>query len=166
MWFHTRSGVLTCKQNDDFIELDFPATPATAITIPPTLSEALGVEPVYLGKSCFDYLAAFDSEDAVRSLKPDFRKMEKIPVRGVIATAPADDPSFDFVSRFFAPALWRGRRSGLRFGTLLSDALLGRTAEQDQPDGTSSVGSWRCASTQAQWRPCDSGWSGCDRVAR
>jgi len=103
--FHTRSGVLTCTQNGDFIELDFPATPATAVTIPPELSEALGVEPMWLGKSCFDYLAVFDSEDAVRSLKPDFRKMEKIPVRGVIVTAPADDPGFDFVSRFFAPAL-------------------------------------------------------------
>jgi len=103
--FHTRSGVLTCTQNGDFIELDFPATPATAVTIPPELSEALGAEPMWLGKSCFDYLAVFDSEDAVRSLKPDFRKMEKIPVRGVIVTAPADDPGFDFVSRFFAPAL-------------------------------------------------------------
>jgi len=103
--FHTRSGVLTCTQNGDFIELDFPATPATAVTIPPTLTEALGVEPLWLGKSCFDYLAVFDCEDAVRSLKPDFRKMEKIPVRGVIVTAPADDPRFDFVSRFFAPAL-------------------------------------------------------------
>lgn len=103
--FHTRSGVLTCTQNGDFIELDFPATPPTAVAITSALSEALGAEPSYLGKSCFDYLAVFDSAEAVRSLKPDFRKMEKIPVRGVIVTAPADDPSFDFVSRFFAPAL-------------------------------------------------------------
>ena len=103
--FHTRSGVLTCTQNGDFIELDFPATPPTAVPITSALSEALGAEPSYLGKSCFDYLAVFASAEAVRSLKPDFRKLEKIPVRGVIVTAPADDPSFDFVSRFFAPAL-------------------------------------------------------------
>ena len=103
--FHTRSGVLTCTQNGDFIELDFPATPATSVAIPATLIEALGVEPSYLGKSRFDYLAVFDSAEAVRTLKPDFRKLEKIPVRGIIVTAPADDPQFDFVSRFFAPAL-------------------------------------------------------------
>lgn len=103
--FHTRSGVLTCTQNGDFIELDFPATPATSITILATLTDALGAEPLYLGKSRFDYLAVLDSAEAVRSLKPDFRKLEKIPVRGVIVTAPADDLQFDFVSRFFAPAL-------------------------------------------------------------
>ena len=103
--FHTRSGVLTCTQNGDFIELDFPSTPPTAVPITSALSEALGAQPSFLGKSCFDYLAVLDSAEAVRSLKPDFRKLEKIPVRGVIVTAPADDPSFDFVSRFFAPAL-------------------------------------------------------------
>ncbi len=103
--FHTRSGVLTCTQNGDFIELDFPATPPNSVAIPPALSEALGAEPSYVGKSCFDYLAVFDSAEDVRTLKPDFRKLEKIPVRGVIVTAAADDPRFDFVSRFFAPAL-------------------------------------------------------------
>ena len=60
---------------------------------------------MYLGKSRFDYLAVFDSAEAVRSLKPDFRKLEQIPVRGVIVTAAADDARFDFVSRFFAPAV-------------------------------------------------------------
>lgn len=103
--FHTRSGVLTCTQDGDFIDLDFPATPATSVEIPPTLSEALGAQPAYLGKSRFDYLAVFDSAEAVRSLIPDFRKLEQIPVRGVIVTAPADDDRFDFVSRFFAPTV-------------------------------------------------------------
>lgn len=103
--FHTRSGELICTQNGDFIELDFPSTPATPVAKSPALSEAFGVEPVWVGKSCFDYLAVFDSEEVVRSLNPDFRKLEKMPGRGVIVTAPADDPGFDFVSRFFAPAV-------------------------------------------------------------
>lgn len=103
--FHTRSGVLTCTQDGDFIDLDFPATPATAVTIPPELSEALGAEPAYLGKSRFDYLAAFDSAETVRNLKPDFRKLERLPVRGVIVTSAADDVRFDFISRFFAPTV-------------------------------------------------------------
>ena len=103
--FHTRSGVLTCTKDGDFIELDFPATPSTPVAIPPALSEALGVEPVHLEKSRFDYLAVYESAEVVRSLKPDFRKLEQFPMRGVIATAPADDPRFDFVSRFFAPSV-------------------------------------------------------------
>jgi len=103
--FHTRSGVLTCTKAGDFIELDFPATPAITAEIPSQLTEALGVKPTYLGQSRFDYLAVFDSEEIVRSLKSDFRKLERIPVRGVIVTAPSDDPRFDFVDRFFAPAV-------------------------------------------------------------
>ena len=103
--FQTRSGVLTCTQDGDFIELDFPATPATAVEIPTELSISLGAVPVYLGKSCFDYLAVFDSAKTVRSLNPDFRKLENFPVRGVITTSLADDDRFDFVSRFFAPAV-------------------------------------------------------------
>lgn len=105
IYFHSRSGVLTCTQNGDLIELNFPATPPTAVAVPRLLSEALGAAPSHAGKSCFDYLAVFDSEAAVRALKPNFRQLETIPVRGVIVTAPADDPGFDFVSRFFAPTL-------------------------------------------------------------
>ncbi len=103
--FQTRSGVLTCTQDGEFIELDFPATAAAAVEIPAELSNALGAVPNYLGKSCFDYLAVFDSAKTVRSLRPDFRKLEKLPVRGVIATSIADDGQFDFVTRFFAPAV-------------------------------------------------------------
>jgi PhzF family phenazine biosynthesis protein len=104
--FQTRSGVLTCTRDGDFIDLDFPATPPTEVEIPAELSEALGLEPTYLGKSRFDYLAVFESADAVRSLKPDYRKLERFPVRGVIVTAASDDDvQFDFVSRFFAPAV-------------------------------------------------------------
>lgn len=103
--FRTRSGVLTCTKASDFIELDFPATPASPVEIPPELSEALGAVPISLGKSRFDYLAVFESEEIVRALLPDFRKLEKIPVRGVIVTALSDDPRFDFVDRFFAPAV-------------------------------------------------------------
>ena len=51
----------------------------------------------------FDYIAQFDSEEAVRSMKPDFAKLAKLELRGVCVTAPGKD--CDFVSRFFAPKL-------------------------------------------------------------
>ena len=135
--FHTRSGVLACTQVGDFIELDFPATPAAAMAPPATLVEALGVEPVFTGSSKFYLLVALASAAAVRSLRPDFRKLLDVPTLGVIATAASDDPKFDFISRFFAPALgvnedpvcgsaqarWRPRDARRAGG----DGLAGRT---------------------------------------
>lgn len=103
--FHTKSGLLTCTREGDFIELDFPATPASEVSPPANLLDALAVPPVFVGKSRFDYLTVFESAEAVRSLRPDFARLAQLPVRGVIATAPSDDPRFDFLSRFFAPAV-------------------------------------------------------------
>jgi PhzF family phenazine biosynthesis protein len=103
--FRTLSGVLTCTRNGDFIELDFPATPPQPAEPPPLLIEALGAQPRDVARSKYDYLAVFDVAETVRILRPDFRKLEEIPCRGVIISAPSDDPAFDFVSRFFAPRL-------------------------------------------------------------
>ncbi len=103
--FHTRSGVHACTRDGDFIDLDFPSTPATEkVTVEP-VAAALGVQPVSVGKSKYYMLAIVESADVVRSVKPDFRKIGDLPTKGVIVTAAADDPKFDFVSRFFAPAL-------------------------------------------------------------
>ena len=47
--------------------------------------------------------SSLDTELAVRSLKPDIAQIAAFPVRGLIVTARASTPGFDFVSRFFAP---------------------------------------------------------------
>jgi PhzF family phenazine biosynthesis protein len=101
--FQTKSGVLTAKRVENgWIELDFPATPASPIDPPSGLFEALGVKSRYVGKTRFDYLVEVDSADVVRKLQPDHAKVKKLAVRGVIVTARGDG-EFDFVSRFFAP---------------------------------------------------------------
>jgi PhzF family phenazine biosynthesis protein len=102
--FFTQSGLLGAVRTDDGIELDFPAKLATAANPPPGLIEALGVQPLYVGKSAFDYLLLFGSESTVRDLSPDFVRLRKVEARGIIVTARSDDRRFDFVSRFFAPA--------------------------------------------------------------
>jgi PhzF family phenazine biosynthesis protein len=102
--FHTRSGVLTCAQRDRSIELDFPATSAQPVDPPAGLLDALGVAAEFVGKSKFDYLIVIDSEQALRSVTPDFRKLVHLNTRGIIVTARSVAPRFDFVSRFFAPA--------------------------------------------------------------
>lgn len=103
--FHTKSGTLTCTRDGDFIELDFPATPLQEAEPNAGLIVALGVEPVFVGKSKFDDLVQVESEEAVRSLKPDFSQLRELSMRGVMVTSVSDDPSFDFVSRFFAPGV-------------------------------------------------------------
>jgi PhzF family phenazine biosynthesis protein len=102
--FHTASGLLTANQVGDWIELDFPATPGVHTEPPPGLIEALGVEPLAVLRSQFDYLVEVKSEADVRTLAPDFTRLRHIETRGVIVTARAEQDAFDFVSRFFAPA--------------------------------------------------------------
>ena len=101
--FHSLSGELTCARRDDFIELDFPATPVTPAEPSVDLCEALGIEPSWQGKSQYDTLALIQSEEALRSLRPDFQRLRALPSRGVIVTSTSNNPRFDFVSRFFAP---------------------------------------------------------------
>jgi len=102
--FHTKSGLLSANQNGKLIEMNFPATPATAVDAPPGLLQALDVKAKYAGKSKFDYLIEVESEDVVRSLNPDIGQIKTLPVRGIIVTAKTKSDGFDFVSRFFAPA--------------------------------------------------------------
>ena len=102
--FYTRSGVLTASREGDWIELDFPAIPEEPVQTPIELEAALGVKPIYVGKSRFDYLVEVATEDEVRRTAPDFGLLARLPSRGVILTSLAASGRFDFVSRFFAPA--------------------------------------------------------------
>jgi PhzF family phenazine biosynthesis protein len=103
--FDTRSGLLTAKKQDDWILLDFPAEPSGPIPCPEGLAAALGAEPVYVGKNRFDLLVEVPSAVVVEGMKPDMAALARIPARGVIVTARSDLPDYDFISRFFAPAI-------------------------------------------------------------
>jgi PhzF family phenazine biosynthesis protein len=104
--FATRSGRLTCTRDGDWITMDFPADPPAATPPAPGVLDALSVEqPVFAGRSSFDAFVALDSETAVRQCAPDMSALAARTERGAIVTAPADDAAFDFVSRFFAPAV-------------------------------------------------------------
>ena len=103
--FQTRSGLLTAQKQDNWIEMDFPATPAAAADAPVGLVEALGVMPLFVGKTKFDYLIQVGSEQEVRTLAPDFDALRQVEARGIIVTSVADMPEVDFVSRFFGPAV-------------------------------------------------------------
>ena len=101
--FHTRSGLLSARLRDGWIELDFPAEPASSAEAPKVLLEALTVKPLFVGRNRFDYLVEVDSEPIVRGLAPDLRRLAALRERGVMVTSRSDSPQYDFVSRFFAP---------------------------------------------------------------
>jgi PhzF family phenazine biosynthesis protein len=102
--FHTRSGLLTASRRDGLLWLDFPATPATEAAAPAELVRGLGVPLRFVGRTPFDYLVEVDSEETLRRLEPDLGLLGRLPVRGIIVTAPSAAAERDFVSRFFAPS--------------------------------------------------------------
>lgn len=103
--FHTKSGLLSAtRMSDGRIDLDFPARPATPMETPAGLAEALGAPVLSVWSSADDELVEVTSEEVVRSLKPDFQRLRQVPLRGAIVTARSAG-SYDFVSRFFAPAV-------------------------------------------------------------
>jgi PhzF family phenazine biosynthesis protein len=102
--FHTLSGVLTCRKDGAWIEMDFPAVIAHPVPPPDGLREALGCELVVTAANGMDYLVEVADEKTLRALQPDFTALAQQPVRGVIVTCRSESPEFDFLSRFFAPA--------------------------------------------------------------
>ncbi|HMI85757.1 MAG TPA: PhzF family phenazine biosynthesis protein [Polyangiaceae bacterium] len=101
--FLSKSGTLTADWRDGLIELDFPASPTAAVDAPPELAAGLGVEFTFVGKTAFDYLVEVASEEVVRAVRPDMTALARIKTRGIIVTARATTPTYDFVSRFFGP---------------------------------------------------------------
>jgi PhzF family phenazine biosynthesis protein len=102
--FQAQSGALQATRRGEWIELDFPATPPVECEPPAGLAEALGVEPRWVGRSRFDFVAIVDDEAAVRGATPEPGALRRVDARGVILSGPANPGrGFDFVSRFFAP---------------------------------------------------------------
>jgi len=101
--FHTRSGRLAAHREQDRIVLDFPAEPVAACSPPAGLAQALGAEPVWVGKGRGHWLAELASEKAVRGLAPDTAALARMGAGSLIVTARSDEPADDVVSRYFAP---------------------------------------------------------------
>jgi predicted PhzF superfamily epimerase YddE/YHI9 len=101
--FFTRSGLLTAECGPHGPTLDLPARPPDAWPLWQDLPALLGVRATFLGKIGLDCLVEVESEQTVCSLRPDFARLARYPVRGIIVTARARQQPYDFVSRFFAP---------------------------------------------------------------
>ncbi len=103
--FSTRSGALTVERQGSLFLMDFPALDTAPCEPPPGLLEPFNEKALYVGRSKFDFVIEFESEKVIRSITPNLNTLAKVKCRGVIVTARSDDRQFDFVSRFFAPAI-------------------------------------------------------------
>jgi len=104
--FHTRSGTLICERSSDgWIDMDFPADPASPYEVDQALRQALGhVEIVGAGRGVSDILIEVPDVAAVRKLNPDLDFFGRLDARGVIITT--YDPTAERVySRCFYPAV-------------------------------------------------------------
>jgi PhzF family phenazine biosynthesis protein len=103
--FHTRSSgdLQVSKGGAGALTLNFPATVAQSADPMPASAvfEGLQIPARDLYKGPFDYMVILDDQQAVAALRPDFKRLAAVPVRGVVVTAPGNES--DFVSRCFFP---------------------------------------------------------------
>jgi predicted PhzF superfamily epimerase YddE/YHI9 len=101
--FETLSGRLMAWKDGDRIMMDFPSEPAGEVEVPQALLDAVPARIVEGWRNRLDYMVVLDSEEAVRSLRPDMAAVASLGSRGMIVTALSHDAAYDFVSRYFAP---------------------------------------------------------------
>jgi PhzF family phenazine biosynthesis protein len=101
--FHTASGPLEVSRTDTGYVMNFPARPSELVVAPAELTDALRIMPSEVFVNRFNYMAVLSSPQELRELVPDMAKIARCDRPGVIVTSPSDG-SYDFVSRYFAPA--------------------------------------------------------------
>jgi PhzF family phenazine biosynthesis protein len=104
--FQTKSGLLTAKYEDNWIELNFPVNRSQEIPPITKLQDALGVGIKTFAYNSLGYLVEINSSEQVQQLQPNFALLKQLPISNVIVTSLAvANSEYDFVSRFFAPGL-------------------------------------------------------------
>ncbi len=100
--FHSKSGPLKVRgRKDGKITLDFPIDEPEKIADDGLIERALGIKPLGVYISKFDYMVVLNNQADIESLKPDLAQVSKLKSRGLIVTAPGT--ASDFVSRCFFP---------------------------------------------------------------
>jgi len=101
--FQSRSGPLEVRREGERLAMNFPSRyPEPVKDIPSDLIDGLNAELLSVYKD-MNFLVVFENESQVKKLRPHFRILSRIDYAGFICTAPAQNPKYDFVSRYFAP---------------------------------------------------------------
>ena len=107
--FHTKSGPLRARMTGKLVEMDFPARDIQKADNNEELNLSLGISPVFTGKYSIGngdlYLLEVESDGIIRSIRPNYQRLLSSTARAVIVTSVSSEKDYDFVSRFFAPAV-------------------------------------------------------------
>jgi predicted PhzF superfamily epimerase YddE/YHI9 len=105
--FHTKSGVLRCRNLDDgSIEMDFPSIPVADATDPAPLATALRVDAGRVVGAWTEgewWLVELTTPPDVRGLTPDFGALLAIGGVVIAFATPGDRDGVDSVCRVFEP---------------------------------------------------------------
>lgn len=101
--FESKSGLLTVKKRAELLVLNFPASKVETTNILTSLKTAFGIHPheCFMGRD--ELMLVFKSEKDIEMLDPNFLMIIESNTPGVICTSTSK--KYDFVSRFFAPAI-------------------------------------------------------------
>ncbi len=104
--FSSKAGILTIKKNGEWITMNFPVYPVEKMEMTPEFERVTGAEAQELYKAGFGWtLALMKNEEEVKNMKPHFSLMKSSVFGDLIATAPSNDPAYDFCVRCFAPGV-------------------------------------------------------------
>jgi predicted PhzF superfamily epimerase YddE/YHI9 len=104
--FKAPAAILLAHRAADWIEIDFPLGPEAVPVAPPDdLLKGLREKPLAVYKAGKDYLVEYDTEQTLRILDPDLTLLGRLDAEGIIVTARGNEGEFDFISRFFGPAI-------------------------------------------------------------
>ena len=98
--FESKSGVLTVKQDHDWLAMNFPSQPPVKCETPQQIINAFDETPIECLKS-EDYIVVFENEQSVLDAKPNLAVLSELYLRGVAITSVSN--KYDFITRFFAP---------------------------------------------------------------
>lgn len=102
--FETLSGYLEAYQSDGWIELDFPKGELEVSEGDKNLLSAFN-NPLAIVSDKIAYVVELSSEEEVQTYQPDFELLKRAEREEIIITSKSNNPSYDFVSRFFGPAI-------------------------------------------------------------
>jgi len=103
--FNTLSGTLMAKKSGEWIELNFPKGTLKKSKGDSFLLNAFSILPNAIYEDDIAYLLEFNDEEQISILKPDLNMLKKARKEEIIVTSKSNNANYDFVSRFFGPAI-------------------------------------------------------------
>lgn len=101
--FFTHGGSIPASRSEGRLEITFPQMLLEELSEPPEeILQGVDPAPEFVGRRGEDYLVQLSNESLLKSLRPDFRFLRAMGMRGLILTCPASSGSgADFLSRTF-----------------------------------------------------------------